>query len=916
MTKIQLFAILALGGLAAFGASGQTGSLAASPSIPADENAIAATDNVPSQNPDAALTDTYDPDNPIVTLIEPYDGYGEVSLDELSAALSMPAGSDPWDLGEFARWQEPPNPDAYSEPVIIIDEGQAIVGTFELPADYAEYEGQGELAAAQPQALPPQTLSALPPQAMPALSPQALPAGLAPALPALAGVQQPMVPDVPLAFNALTSAYGDAGTVYATTADYSCEPPMYAPVYSSYYYAYPYAYASAEPWGNPHWPLRSSYYISPPWPDYCGTNFGYPYSGYYGTYASYPYSGYYGTYASYPYGGCYSTYASYPYGGYFGTYYGRSYGPYFRGYSHPRYFGSGAFLGLSFGRGSWNIYGQLGIYANQSRYFRSGHDRDDFFRHSGSRGITYGGASHSRSYSSGAAVRPWRPGVSHQIATARGGRSYDPSTDRSRLGTRGPVEFNSRGRGTAGGAASATALQRPAGRTLTTGGRSGVVTPALGRNGGTLSTPARTMAGTTANDTLQQRRDAYMNVLRGHNAGTAGRDESLSTGGVRPAFRGTSPARTGSAALRADHGFGTGTVPRRSSAPDIDPAISARRDAMRNDLLKRLSATPGGSGSAPATAGPTRPHNTFQPQVAPRQPVSPGGPATLGRLAPTPRSLAPQSATPRTTSTVPSQDTRFSRSTWPHSSATTPNTTTTPPYTPRTFTPRTLAPSQTAPNTTTTPSYTPRTFTPRTYTPSQTAPNAAPTQSYTPRTFTPRAYTPSQTAPNITPSQSYTPRTYTPRTYTPSQTAPSAAPTQSYTPRTFTPRTYTPSQTAPSATPSPSYAPRSFTPRTYTPSQAAQSAAPTQSYTPRTFTPRTSEPSSAESSFSRSAPSFSRSSPAPREQSRPTMSAPPARTYSPAPSQAPSMSRSDRSGSYSSQRSAPSDGSNSRGRRR
>ena len=803
MTKIQIFAILALGGLVASVASGQTGQAGdtssyapagagqyASPA--ADEGVSVNGDEIPDPLADAAPVYGTAPmsaemiPNGAVTLVEPYDGYGELSLDELSAALSMPAGPQPWDLGEFARWQEPPAQDAYGEPVIIIDEGLAIVGLIDLPA---EDEGPGELAAAQPQVLPTE----------PAVVPAA---------------PRPVVPNAPLTVNALTSAYGAAGTVYATTADYSCEPPMYAPTYCSYYYAYPYAYAPIvlPPWSNPHWPLTPYYCIYPQWPNYYGTYIGYPYVGYYGTYASYSYGGYFGTYLGYPYAGYFGTYIGYPYASYYG------------GYPHHRHLGSGAFLGFSFGGGSWSIYGQFGLPAYQHGYFRGDHDRD-FPRHSDSRFLAHGGSPSERSFASGGMVRPWRPSVSHQIAAARNGRSFGLSTDRSQLGQHGPVDLNRRALTTAAGAGAtrATALQRP-GRTLTTGGMSAQAAPAVGRAGRTLSTSPRGMTNASAQDQLQQRRDAYMDVLRRRNVGSGGTAENPPAGVVRPAFGATSPAGTASSGPRTDHGFGAGNVSRQSSAPDIDAAVTARREVMRNDLLRRLNASPAASGSAPAPAGPTRQHSTFQPQVAPRQqPVLPGGSTTAGPRTKAPRSLTPNSLTPRTvtmptatpsvtltptprtTSTAPPREMRFSSSTWPHDSTAAPSATTPPSYTPRTFTPRTAAPSAPAPS-----------------------------------TSEPRSY---------------------------------------YTPRTFTPPTAAPSAPAPSAS-----EPRS--------------------YTPRTFTPRTAAPSSAEPSFSRSAPSFSRFSPAPPAPSGPTMSAPPARTFSPAPSQAPTMSRSAESDSPRSRRAA------------
>ena len=805
MTKVRIFAILALGGLMTLAAPGQTGQSSDTsvyPPTPAAESASPAADADTQYAPTSAEMI----DNGAVTLVEPYDGYGEVSLDELSAALSMPAGPEPWDLGEFARWQEPAAQDAYSEPVTIIDEGQAIVGTFELPSEFSD-EGEGQLATAQPQEAQPQLLPAEPAAALPAQ-----------ALPAQAGAQQPVVPNTPLAYNALTRAYGDAGTVYATTAEYYCASPMYAPTYSTYYYAYPYAYASsAPPWWNAHWPLSSNYNIYPRWPDYYGIYYGYPYNSYFGTYASYPYGGYFGTYVSYPYGGYFGTYVSYPYGGYFGTYLGYPYGSYYGSFQHPRYFGSGSYLSFSFGGSSWSIYGQLGLSGYQNRHFRSSHDRDDFLRYSGSRSIARGGASSARSLSAGALVRPWRPSVSHQVAAARNGRSYDLSTDRSRLGQRGPVELGRRALTTASGAGAtrATVSPRPRGQALTTGGASAMAAPVVGRAGSTLSTSPRAMTGATAQGRLQQRRDAYMDVLRRPNVGAGGAAERLSPGGNRTAFGTASPAGSASAGSRVNHGLDAGNALRRSPTPNIDTAVTAQRETMRNDLLRRLSAMPGGSGSAGALAGPTRQYNTFQPQVAPVQHFSPGeSPAGQSRY-PTPRSLTPRSLTPRTlttpsatitptprtTSTVPSPETRFSRSTWPHNSTTTPGTNT------------------------------PRTFTPRTFTPSQAAPSTS------------------------TPSRSYTPSTYTPRTFTPSQSAPSTSTSaRSYTPSTFAPRTFAPSQAAPS--------------------------------------------------FSQSAPSSSRFSPAPRGQSGPTMSAPPARTYSPAPSRAPMMSRNAESDSPRSQRAA------------
>jgi hypothetical protein len=850
MTKIQIFAILALGGLMALGASGQTGQAGDTSSYApagagqyassaADEGISVNGDEIPDPLADAAPGSEPAPmsaemiDNGAVTLVEPYDGYGELSLDELSAALSMPAGPQPWDLGEFARWQEPPAQDAYGEPVTIIDEGQAIIGLIELPV---EGEGPGELAAAQPQALP--------------TEPATPPAG-----------PKPVVPNAPLMANALTIAYGAAGTVYATTADYSCEPPMYAPTYYSYYYAYPYAYTPIvlPPWSNPHWPLTPYYCIYPQWTNY------------YGTYIGYPYVGYFGTYASYSYGGYFGTYASYPYTGYFGTYIGYPYASYYRGYPHHRSWGSGAFMGFSFGGSSWSIYGQLGLPDYQHGYFRGDHDRD-FPRHSDSRFLAHGGSPSERSFASGGMVRPWRPSVSHQIAAARNGRSFDLSTDRSRLGQHGPVDLNRGALAPAAGAGAtrATALPRP-GRTLTTG-RTSALAPAVGSAGRTLSTSPRGMTGATAQDQLQQRRDAYMDVLRRRNVGSGGTAESPPAGVVRPAFGATSPAGTASSGPRTDHGFGAGNVSRQSSAPDIDAAVTARREVMRNDLLRRLNASPAASGSAPTPAGPTRQHSTFQPQVAPPEPARPSRSATAGPQTLAPRSLTPNSLTPRTvttptvsetpsvtltptprtTSTAPPREMRFSSSTWPHDS--------------------TAAPSATTP-----PSYTPRTFTPRTAEPSEAAPSASEPRSY------------------------YTPRTFTPRTAEPSAPAPSASePRSYYTPRTFTPRTAEPSAPAPSASePRSYYTPRTFTPRTAAPSAPAPSASEPRSYTPRTFAPRTAAPSSAEPSFSRSAPSYSRFSP-----SGPTMSAPPARTFSPAPSQAPTMSRSDESDSPRSRRAA------------
>ena len=814
MTKTRIFAILALGGLVAMGASGQTGQSSDTsvyPTTPAAESAFPAADErvyseddqIPDSLPDAMLLSGPEPVNDemvgyfAVTLVEPYDNYGELSMDELSAALSMPAGPEPWDLGEFDRWQESPAQHDNSEPVVIIDEGQAIVGLIDLPAE--EGQAPDQFAAAQPQALP----------AEPAVVPAA---------------PRPVVPNAPLTVNALTSAYGAAGTVYATTAEYSCEPPMYAPTYYSYYYAYPYYCASAAtPWWNPHWPLRASYCSYPQWPDYYGL--------YYSSAYGFPYNSYFGVYAGYPYGGYFGTYYGYPYARYFGTYCGYPYGSYYGSYRHHRYFGSGSSLNFSFGGSSWSIYGQLGLSGHQNWNYRSSHDRDDFLSHLGSRSVARGGVSSSRSFSAGAPVRPWRPSVSHQVAAARNGRSYELSTDRSRLGQRGPVDLNRKGLGTGAGADGAHATVSPrlrSGRALTTGGTSAMAAPVVGRGGSTSSTSPRAMTGAGAQNQLQQRRDAYLDVLRRPNAGPGGAAESLSAGGNRTAF-------------------GAGSVSRHPSGPDIAPAVTAHQQEMRDSLLRRLNAMPGGSGAAGAAAGPTRTHSTFGPQVAPQQPALPGNSTPAGPRSLTPRSLTPRdltprtlttpsvtiTPTPRTTSTLPTPESRFSRSTWPHNS--------------------------TAPSTST------------------------PSRSYTPQTFAPST---------STPSRSYTPSTYTPRTFTPSQAAPSTStPSRSYTPSTYTPRTFAPSQAAPST------------------------PAPSRSYTPSTYAPRTFAPSSPEPSFSRSAPSSSRFSPAPRAPSGPAISAPPTRTYSPAPSRAPSVSQGDRSGSFSSRRAATGETAPS-GRRR
>ena len=663
MTKMRIFAILALGGLMALYASGQTGQagdtsvyqpaqVGQNATTAADAGAANQADEMSDGIPDAVLVSGPGAVNDemigyaAVTIVEPYEGYGQLTLDELSAALCMPAGPQPWDLGEFARWQEPSAQNAYGEPITIIDEGQAIAGLIDLPA---EGEGQGQLAADQPQALPAES-------AAPSVAPQ------------------PVVPTVPSATYAQVSPYVVPGTVYATTADYYCQPPMYAPVYYSYYYAYPYSYASSVPlWWNPHWPLISDYGIYPQWPYEYATYFGYPYSGYY----SYPY---YSMYMGY-----YDPFLYHPYGGYFGSFITFSDFDFFGHFRHHRFFF----------RGDWD------------------HDRDDFVRHSGRGFFSHGAASFGRSsFAVGAAVRPWRPSVSHQIAAVNNARNFSLSTGRSRLAQHGPMDLNRRMLSTSAGPGSlrATATPRP-GRALTTGGMSGAAAQAIGPAGKTPGTSPRAMTGATAQVRLQQRRDAYMDVLRGR---------SIGSGGV--------------AADRPS----SGGVSRRASVPSVDAAVTAHQEQMRDSLLRRLNAMPSGAGAAPATAGPTRQHGTFQPQVAPLRPVLPGGSAPAGPRSLTPRSLAPRSLTPRTvseptatpsvtitptpqtTSTVPPPEMRFSRSTWPHNSTATPDTTT-----PRTVAPRTFAPSQAAPSATPPPSYTPRTFTPQTFTPRTVAPGEA-----------------------------------------------------------------------------------------------------------------------------------------------------------------------------------------------
>ena len=880
MKTLRILTILVLGGLMTAGAWGQDASGPAE-GDPADQMQDDYLANMAGEG--------------VVTLIEPYNGYDLISLDELSAALSMPAGPNPWDLGEFAGGQDWLLDDAYDEAVTIIDEDRMIVGIFELP-------GEEGFAPADVAALPEE--------------PPTAPGGAVSAVP-VAYTSKTLSTSTALASS---YAFGSGSTVYATTADYTFGSSLYAPTHYSYFYAYPGPYApivlplrTRRLW--PPLPLSAVY---PGWGEdfflglpYYGTYAGYSYScpSYFGTYLGYPYAGYFGTYAGYPYTGSYVSYSSYPF---------RS---------------TGSYLSFSAGFGnSWYITGSLGLPSRRHYHYRPAIGLRSLT--SSRPRIHVSGRSIGRSIgiqavASAPAVRPWRPSVTSRINSSRRTRSIRYSTDRSRPALLGRTGASRRTLSTASAAPAATVTPTLS-RTLTTGragaGRTGQ------RPGSFVSS-----TGATARGRLDQQRQAYMNVLGPRNAATGSRTPAITSTGTPP--------------IRGARGAGALATSRRSSPTGPDAAVAARQSALRTDLLRRLnvmSARPGSSPTSTGRSSLTRAplsslsSRTFGPQVAPTQ----------ARQAPTvgttaqPRTFTPRTTTPRTftpSRSVPSTGTL--RTVTP--SRTAPST-----YTPRTFTPsrtapstytRTFTPTRTTPSTPASRTFTPsrtapstyasRTFTPTRTTPSTPAPRTFTPSRTTPSTYAPRTFTPSRTTPSTPAPRTYTPTrtapsSYTPRTFTPSRTAPST-----YTPRTFTPsrttpstpapRTYTPSRTAqstytPSQTVPSTSAPRTFTPsrtapstsapRTFTPSRTAPSTYTPRTVTPTRTTPRTSTPRAftpsrtvprtmtspqpmAGSRASRSAPS-----PAPAvsmpSRSRSTIAAPSARSVSPSPSPAPSPSRS------------------------
>jgi len=148
MKTLRILTVLVLGGLMTAGAWGQDASL------PADDA------------PADAMQDDYLADvagDGIVTLIEPCNAYDlMMSVDELSVALSMPAGPNPWDLGELTTWQDWLLDDAYDEAVTIIDEDMMIVGVFELPGEESFAPADVAALPQEPSAAPGGAESAVP----------------------------------------------------------------------------------------------------------------------------------------------------------------------------------------------------------------------------------------------------------------------------------------------------------------------------------------------------------------------------------------------------------------------------------------------------------------------------------------------------------------------------------------------------------------------------------------------------------------------------------------------------------------------------------------------------------------------------------------------------------------------------------
>ena len=726
MKTLRILTILVLGGLMTAGAWGQDASGPAE-GDPADQMQDDYLANMAGEG--------------VVTLIEPYNGYDLISLDELSAALSMPAGPNPWDLGEFAGGQDWLLDDAYDEAVTIIDEDRMIVGIFELP-------GEEGFAPADVAALPEE--------------PPTAPGGAVSAVP-VAYTSKTLSTSTALASS---YAFGSGSTVYATTADYTFGSSLYAPTHYSYFYAYPGPYApivlplrTRRLW--PPLPLSAVY---PGWGEdfflglpYYGTYAGYSYScpSYFGTYLGYPYAGYFGTYAGYPYTGSYVSYSSYPF---------RS---------------TGSYLSFSAGFGnSWYITGSLGLPSRRHYHYRPAIGLRSLT--SSRPRIHVSGRSIGRSIgiqavASAPAVRPWRPSVTSRINSSRRTRSIRYSTDRSRPALLGRTGASRRTLSTASAAPAATVTPTLS-RTLTTGragaGRTGQ------RPGSFVSS-----TGATARGRLDQQRQAYMNVLGPRNAATGSRTPAITSTGTPP--------------IRGARGAGALATSRRSSPTGPDAAVAARQSALRTDLLRRLnvmSARPGSSPTSTGRSSLTRAplsslsSRTFGPQVAPTQ----------ARQAPTvgttaqPRTFTPRTTTPRTftpSRSVPSTGTL--RTVTP--SRTAPST-----YTPRTFTPSRTAPSTYTPRTFTPSRTTPSTPAPRTYTPSRTAQSTYTPSQTVPSTSAPRTFTPSRTAPSTSAPRTFTPSrtapsTYTPRTVTPTRT----------TPRTSTPRAFTPSRTVPRTMTSP-----------------------------------------------------------------------------------------------------------------
>ena len=743
MKTIRIFAILAVGGLLALGASARADRGAAvdgDPSIwESGEAPTYDADLLMDGPPPVEIDDS-------VTLIEPYEGFGVVTLEELAAALAAPAGAEPWELGELTRWEGAPDEADYPEPIRLVDALDAVVGIIDLPEP-----PQDDIALADEPILPtwPQ------PVAETGRTLDAAGTG--------AGGYGPQRP----------------GAVYATTAEHVCQTPLQSPVYHASYYYYPYSGAYGPlvlpirtrrlwppvPWYAiyPRWredfalrqppsgwwnynPYRDPYWIATSPYFGLGLTTGYVYGGLY----SYP--SYFGTYVSYPY---HSYSYVHPYAGYYGRY-----------SNSPYYFGSGLSLSFSYVGDNWSIYAQLGLPAHW-------HVRD---RHRPLRSALRSGTTvvlRSSSAAGAPPIRPWRPGVSRRIADARGAAGRELSTGRSLAARQRPAEVNRRVLSAAAltGQAQDGALVGP--RRASTSAKATRTVRAIPR----MSPP--TVAGSTAAQRLKQRRQAYMSALR---SGPATSQAILPNRSLSTASRFVGPTRSASTSSPTAAAAPAVTAPtRRANAfrPQVAPARSgsaldtARSSSLTSQILTPTART---ARSAARTVGPQRAASAV--------------------------SAIPSVRTSGDGANFPSRRQSVRVSSWPHGTATTrttspsgavPTRTRTRIYIPRTaassaLTPRIIPPAGTATRVTT---------------PTRAATGQAAPTSPAPRSVVPRVTAPTYTRPTTTPRPTGT-RTIRSSALTPSVSTKSptrSVPTRSIAPSTSSRTIFTPRSSVPSRNP-------------------------------------------------------------------------------------------------------------------